>query len=234
MYGNGIRRTVMTVVAAASAALLTTACQPTGGDGVVDPSSPAAPSASSPTPGGGAGTTAPEPAASPSAPGEGVAPGEPDPGSGATDAAAPRCAPSALRATVRQADDRPAGTGIGAMVAQFENVSGAPCVVQGHPTVAGAGNGSPERNAPMVVTRTGTASPVPLAPGGKAWLKMTFVQVQGEADGYCVSGSEPITYPTVVIGLPGSGHHQVAPEDVSIALCDNKVTVTPVSATPLS
>ncbi|MFI9283286.1 DUF4232 domain-containing protein [Streptomyces sp. NPDC053076] len=80
-------------------------------------------------------------------------------------------------------------------------------------------------------TRTGTATPVRLAPGGKAWVKLTFVQVQGEADGYCKSGATPSVFPTLVVGLPGAGRHQVALTDGGVfAQCDDKVTVTPVSS----
>ncbi len=94
-----------------------------------------------------------------------------------------------------------------------------------------AGNGSPERSLPLKVTRKGIAAPVRLAPGGKAWVKLTFVQVQGEADGYRVSGATPSVFPTLAVGLPGAGKHQVALADGEIAECDNKVTVTAVSAT---
>jgi hypothetical protein len=61
-------------------------------------------------------------------------------------------------------------------------------------------------------------------------VKLTFVQVQGEADGYCKSGTDPVVYPTLVVGLPGSGSHQVALEDGEFAECDNTVTATAVSA----
>ncbi|MGD1225570.1 MULTISPECIES: DUF4232 domain-containing protein [Streptomyces] len=132
---------------------------------------------------------------------------------------------------MRQAEDRPDGTGTGAAVVRFTNTSSVPCTVQGHPTVAGAGNGSPDKNHPLAVTPSGTASKVLLAPGGKAWTKLTFVQVQGEADGYCESGSTPVTYPTLVVGLPGAGSHQVALDDGVLAECDDTVTVTAVSAT---
>ncbi|MBK6011842.1 DUF4232 domain-containing protein [Streptomyces sp. MBT53] len=114
---------------------------------------------------------------------------------------------------------------------QFTNVSRKTCVLKGHPTtVAGAGNGSPSHNTPLKVTPTGRAATVTVRPHGKAWVKLTFVQVQGEGDGYCVSGKTPAAYPTMVIGLPHSGKHQVALNDGWWAECDNKVTVTPVSA----
>jgi hypothetical protein len=129
-----------------------------------------------------------------------------------------------------QAAVRPDGTGTGAAIVEFTNVSGKACTVQGYPTVAGAGNGSPEKNRPLKVTTTGAASTVKVAPGGKAWTKLTFVQVQGEADGYCKSGATPASYPTLVVGVPGAGAHQVALTDGVIAECDDKVTVTALSA----
>jgi hypothetical protein len=140
------------------------------------------------------------------------------------------CTASSLKAAAYQAADRPDGTGTGAAVVEFTNISGQPCVLNGHPSVAGAGNGSPEHNSPLSVTPTGSASPVRVAPGGQAWVKLTFVQVQGEADGYCKSGTDPVVYPTLVVGLPGSGSHQVALEDGEFAECDNTVTATAVSA----
>jgi hypothetical protein len=115
-------------------------------------------------------------------------------------------------------------------VIEFTNVSAKPCTLQGHPTVAGAGNGSPDHNAPLKVTPSGSAAPVKLAPGAKASLKLTFVQVQGEGDGYCKSGAKPAAYPTLVVGLPGSGAHQVALDDGVFAECDNTVTATAVAA----
>jgi hypothetical protein len=141
------------------------------------------------------------------------------------------CAATALKATAYQAVDRPSGTGTGAAIVRFTNTSAKPCVLQGHPTVAGAANGSPELNVPLQVTPVGSASPVKLAPGGNAWLKLTFVQVQGEGDGYCKSGSAPVIYPTMVIGLPGAGAHQVALDDGQFAECDGTLTATAVTAT---
>ncbi|MEU5539656.1 DUF4232 domain-containing protein [Streptomyces sp. NPDC020362] len=135
-----------------------------------------------------------------------------------------------MKASAYQAADRPVGTGVGAAVVEFTNVSGRSCVLNGFPSVAGAGNGSPEHNSPLTVTRKGAASAVRVAPGGKAWVKLTFVQVQGEGDGYCVSGAKPVVYPTLVVGLPGAGAHQVALSDGLFAECDNKVTATAASA----
>ncbi|UFR06307.1 DUF4232 domain-containing protein [Streptomyces sp. Go40/10] len=146
-----------------------------------------------------------------------------------TSRATPACAAKALEASAYQSAVRPRGTGTGAAVVQFKNVSSAACVLRGHPTVAGAGNGSPQRSVPLKVTPKGTATTVRLAPGGKAWLKLTFVQVQGEGDGYCVSGATPSVFPTLVVGLPKAGKHQVALDDGWFAECDNKVTATAVS-----
>ncbi|MCX4763103.1 DUF4232 domain-containing protein [Streptomyces sp. NBC_01275] len=187
-YDIGIRGSVM-AIAAASAALAMTGCQPPGASGDT-----------------------------------GTGPG------GASGSSTATCPAASLDVSARQAAKRPPGTGTGAAVVEFTNVSGTACVLKGHPSVAGAGNGSPDHNSPLVVTPTGTASPVKVAPGGKAWVKLTFVQVQGEADGYCESGADPAVYPTMVVGLPGSGKHQVALDDGVFAECDNKVTVTAVSA----
>ncbi|MFE9399265.1 DUF4232 domain-containing protein [Streptomyces flavidovirens] len=129
-----------------------------------------------------------------------------------------------------QAARRPAGTGTGAVVVEFTNVSKQPCIVRGHPSVAGAGNESTQRSTALKVTRTGSPSTVRLAPRARAWVKLTFVQVQGEGPGYCLSGAKPSVYPALVIGLPRSGTHRVALTDGRIAECDNKVTATAVLA----
>ncbi|MEU0212772.1 DUF4232 domain-containing protein [Streptomyces canus] len=230
-YVNGMRGSAVAVVVA-SAALAVAGCQPSGGgadtaDGGVTPSGAVSSAASSSTPGapkpGSSASDSSTPYSSPSAsapPSSTHAPG----GSAAT------CSAGSLKATARQAAVRPAGTGTGAAVVEFTNVSGRTCVLEGHTTVAGAGNGSPEMNVPLTVKRTGAAAPVKVAPGGKAWVKLTFVQVQGEADGYCVSGSAPVVYPTMVVRLPGSGAHQVALDDGQFAECDDTVTVAAVSA----
>jgi len=220
-YVNAVRSSAMAVIVT-SAALAMAGCQPDGGDADngssgVTPSgavSSAAPSTPQPADSASGSSTPSAPPSSAPAPG----------GSAAT------CSASSLKATARQAAERPDGTGTGAAVVEFTNVSGRTCVLKGHPTVAGAGNGSPEMNVPLTVKPTGATASVKVAPGGKAWVKLTFVQVQGEADGYCVSGSAPVVYPTMVVGLPGSGAHQVALDDGQFAECDDTVTVTAVSA----
>ncbi|WP_413253939.1 DUF4232 domain-containing protein [Streptomyces canus] len=231
-----MRGSAMAVVVA-SAALAMAGCQPGGGgadtaDGDVTPSG-AVSSAASSTPG------TPKPGSSASGPSASSAsrPASSAPAASALPSSAPApggsaatCSAGSLKATAQQAAVRPAGTGTGAAVVEFTNVSGRTCVLKGHPTVAGAGNGSPEMNVPLTTKPTGAAAQVKVAPGGKAWVKLTFVQVQGEADGYCVSGSAPVVYPTMVIRLPGSGAHQVALDDGQFAECDDTVTVTAVSA----
>lgn len=225
-------RVTASALTAACAVLALSACQPGGSTSTGTDKATKAPATKAP-----AGKSPSAPASSPTSP----APTASRPSSGGTPAApaspasatsagtAPKCAATALKATAYQAADRPEGTGTGAAVVQFTNVSARPCTVTGHPTVAGAGNGSPERNKPLTVTPAGTATAVRLAPGGKAWVKLTFVQVQGEGDGYCASGAQPVAYPTLVVGLPGSGAQQVALNDGLFAECDNKVTATAVS-----
>jgi hypothetical protein len=157
-------------------------------------------------------------------------------GSAASDApavaaAAHPCTASVLKVSpAHQAAHRPTGTGTGAAIVSFTNTGRAVCTLKGFPTVAGAGNGSPQLNVPLKVRHRGTASVVRLAHGGRAWIKLTFVQVQGEGDGYCVSGSAPVVYPTLVIGVPGAGKHQTALDDGEFAECDDTVTVTPLTA----
>ncbi|MFE7933549.1 DUF4232 domain-containing protein [Streptomyces sp. NPDC057456] len=220
----GMRASVMAALVA-SAALMVTGCDSgESSSASVDPAS-AGPATAKPTPATSPSMASPS-VASPVASAAVVTPAVASSPAGA----APVCSAGSLKVAARQAADRPAGTGIGAAIVEFTNGSTKACVLKGHPTVAGAGNGSPEKNAPLSVTTTGSASPVKLAPGGKAWVKLTFVQVQGEADGFCESGAEPVVYPTLVVGLPGAGKHQVALDDGQFAQCDNKVTVTAVSA----
>ncbi|WP_326783841.1 DUF4232 domain-containing protein [Streptomyces sp. NBC_00151] len=233
-FGSRVRGAALAMATMSAATLLMTACQP-GPDSAGSAASPSG--------------TAKKPTASPSG---SPAPAKPSGGTGApakpagdsspkAPASVPAtatpatktktCAAESLKAFMYQADVRPPGTGTGAAIVELTNMSGATCAIEGYPTVAGAANGTPEKNHPLTVTRTGSSSKVTLAPAAKAWVKMTFVQVQGEADGYCVSGTTPVTYPTLVVGLPSSGAHQLALEDGVLAECDNKVTVTAVTAT---
>ncbi|MEU0814336.1 DUF4232 domain-containing protein [Streptomyces mirabilis] len=225
MYGIGIRRVATAMVTASAATLLMTACQPGGspaGAGSSPSGAPVKPAASTST-SGSASPSTPSTSAASATSGSPAHTTTPSTGAKA-------CGLSDLKASMYQAAVRPDGTGTGAAIVEFTNVSGKACTVQGYPTVAGAGNGSPEKNRPLKVTTTGGASTVKVAAGGKAWTKLTFVQVQGEADGYCKSGATPASYPTLVVGVPGAGAHQVALTDGVIAECDDKVTVTALSA----
>ncbi|MEV6551002.1 DUF4232 domain-containing protein [Streptomyces sp. NPDC051597] len=216
-----LMRRVITVAATTTVAgVLVVGCEPGGGNGS---GSGAAASPVIPTAAATPHTTAPS-TKPPTHPGPA--------GSTKPKHAAPKCALTDLKVTpAHQSADRPPGTGLGAAVVGFANTSAHPCSVKGFVTVAGAGNGAPDKNVPLSVTPTGTASTVLLAPGARAWTKLTFVQVQGEADGYCVSGAEPSSYPTLVLGVPGAGRHQTALDDGVFAECDNKVKVTALSAT---
>lgn len=101
-----------------------------------------------------------------------------------------------------------------------------PCVLNGFPTVALAGQGSPDKNKPLQVIRVGKAGPVQLAAGGRASAQLTFTPVLGEADGYCASGADPVVAPTMVVGVAG-GRYQLAPSDGSeFALCGTTVRAT--------
>ncbi len=75
---------------------------------------------------------------SPTSPGSPSSPA----GFGSNGAAAKACSPDSLKASAYQAADRPAYTGTGAAIVQFTNAGAKSCVLQGHPTVAGAANGS--------------------------------------------------------------------------------------------
>ncbi|MGW4687061.1 DUF4232 domain-containing protein [Streptomyces sp. NPDC004244] len=220
-YAAGVRQTVTALVAAVATTLLVTGCTPSGEDGA----QPGGPSRSAqpqpPTPGataggsGGAGKATPAAPASPVTSGGGAKP----------------CTVKEVEVTeARQAAVRPPGTGTGAAVITVTNTSKGTCTLQGFPTAAGAGNGAPDKNVPLAATHSGSAATVTLAPGAHAWTKLTFVNVQGEADGYCTSGATPATYPTLVVGVPGAGAHQIALDDGVFALCDGKATVTAYSA----
>ncbi|MFF2382125.1 DUF4232 domain-containing protein [Streptomyces sp. NPDC058108] len=224
-YRTGIRRASAALVSVSAVTALLTGCQPGGdttGSASASDDRTGGTGSSSPTASASAsGTSRPARTPDPTA-------GDPSPGSssGTATGTTTACAADDLDASMHQAAVRPPGTGTGAVIVEFTNVSGRPCAVRGRPEVAGAGNGSPRSNRPLEVTPTGISSEVLLAPGGKTWTKLTFVQVQGEGDGYCVSGARPVTFPTLVIGLPGSGSHQVALDDGVVAECDNRVTVT--------
>ncbi|MEU8776913.1 DUF4232 domain-containing protein [Streptomyces sp. NPDC048606] len=100
------------------------------------------------------------------------------------------------------------------------------CVLQGFPTVALAGQGSPDKNLPLSVSRRGQARPVDLPVGGRASTVIGFKPVMGEAGGYCPSGAEPTVAPSMVVGV-GGGALQLAPADGGdFALCGTAVTAS--------
>ncbi|RKT08421.1 uncharacterized protein DUF4232 [Streptomyces sp. 3211.6] len=238
-YAAGLRRTATALAAAAAATALMTGCGPAGDSGAAAQASspPAASGAAQATPaGGGTGGTGGSGASGGSG-GSSAAGGGTGGGSAKPTSSAPGSGGKAKACTIEdvqvspahQADVRPPGTGTGAVVVSVTSRSN--CTLNGFPQVAGAGNGSPDKNLPLATTNSGTAAPVSLTPGARAWTKLTFVNVQGEADGYCVSGSTPVVFPTLVIRVPGAGSHQIAMDDGQFAECDNKVTVTPFSLT---
>ncbi|MFF8266651.1 DUF4232 domain-containing protein [Streptomyces sp. NPDC016562] len=105
----------------------------------------------------------------------------------------------------------------------------APCVLKGFPTVALAGQGSPDRNQPLHVVTQGPAPAVTLAVGGRAATELVFTPVLGEAGGYCASGAEPTVVPSLVVGVGGAGGGgwQLAPDDGGqFALCGATVHAT--------
>ncbi len=100
------------------------------------------------------------------------------------------------------------------------------CVLRGFPTVALAGQGSPDRHKPLNVVRQGQANAVQLAVGGRASAQLTFTPVLGEADGFCASGADPTVAPSIVLGVAGGGF-QLAPDDGGeFALCGTTVRAT--------
>ncbi|MEV4194908.1 DUF4232 domain-containing protein [Streptomyces toxytricini] len=109
-----------------------------------------------------------------------------------------------------------------------------PCTLHGHPRIALAGQGSPDRNTPLTVSPQGRARPVLLRVGGTAATVVTFTPVLGEADGYCASGADPTVAPSLVVGVPGArGGLQLAPDDGGeFALCGSTVRATPFRAAP--
>ncbi|MET8330312.1 DUF4232 domain-containing protein [Streptomyces sp. NPDC005181] len=101
-----------------------------------------------------------------------------------------------------------------------------PCALDGFPTVALAGQGSPDRNKPLGVVRQGSVGPVQLAVGGRASTQLSFTPVLGEAGGYCASGADPFVAPSIVVGVAG-GRQQLAPDDGGdFALCGSSVRAT--------
>ncbi|GHI01730.1 hypothetical protein Scel_00510 [Streptomyces cellostaticus] len=148
------------------------------------------------------------------------------PASRGTAAGTPACAVGALTpSAAHRLEPNPDNT-YGVLL-NFANSGSRACVIEGFPTVAVAGQGDPTRSRPLKVTPEGTAHPVRLAPGGRAYLMLTFHQVMGEADGYCRSGATPAAPPSLVVGAAG-GHFQVEMGDGggNFAECDDVVRTT--------
>ncbi|MFD6468107.1 DUF4232 domain-containing protein [Streptomyces goshikiensis] len=142
----------------------------------------------------------------------------------AADQQAPRHAPAAQCQGGRLSAS--AAGGYNQVRVTVVNKGSKPCTLSGFPTVALAGQGSPDRNKPLSVARQGSAKPVQLAPGGRAVTTITFTPVLGEADGYCASGAKPTVAPTMVLGIAGT-RTQVAPNDGGeFALCGGMVTAS--------
>ncbi|WP_405754500.1 MULTISPECIES: DUF4232 domain-containing protein [unclassified Streptomyces] len=137
---------------------------------------------------------------------------------------APR-APAAACTSKQIAATSAQSTGSGAVIT-VTNKGPKACVLTGFPSVALAGQGSPDKNKPLRVLNQGRSAPVQLAPGGRASAQLSFTPVLGEADGYCASGADPFVAPTMVVGVAG-GRYQLAPADGSeFALCGNTVRAT--------
>ncbi|MFE9928028.1 DUF4232 domain-containing protein [Streptomyces sp. NPDC005533] len=134
-------------------------------------------------------------------------------------APAPPCTSTQLGADARQVR----GSQVRVTVT---NEGPAACSLKGFPSVALAGQGSPDRNKPLNVVPQGRARAVELPVGGRAWTRLTFTPVLGEADGYCASGAEPTVAPSIVVGVGGGGL-QVSPDGGGeFALCGTTVRAT--------
>ncbi|MEU8839184.1 DUF4232 domain-containing protein [Streptomyces roseus] len=138
----------------------------------------------------------------------------------------PGRAPAAACTSKQIVADGAQRTGSAQVRVTVTNKGTKPCVLNGFPTVALAGQGSPDKNKPLQVVRVGKSAPVQLAAGGRASAQLTFTPVLGEADGYCASGSDPVDAPTIVVGVAG-GRYQLAPGDGGeFALCGTTVRAT--------
>ncbi|MCX5214853.1 DUF4232 domain-containing protein [Kitasatospora sp. NBC_00240] len=216
-------RTTAAALAAAAAAALLAGCGPT------ETGSAAGPSAGVPAPPAGASTA---PSAAPATPA-----GTGSPSAGATATAGkpsapaapgvlPACADADLKASAAR-DVEPSPVGSYVVTVEFTNVGGHACGVKGFPTVAGAGQGSPDKSLPLQVQQVGPAVAVQLLPGAKMFTTLGLKPVLGEADGYCPSGATPFAPPSLVLGVPEAGKYQVGREGGGLfAQCDNKLTAT--------
>ncbi|MFE4924738.1 DUF4232 domain-containing protein [Streptomyces sp. NPDC056661] len=129
----------------------------------------------------------------------------PPPASARAAAGTPACSYTALTpdgAAKLEANNAVSNHSYDVMVG-FSNSSRHSCVIEGFPTVAIAGQGDPSRNQPLKVTHAGITRPVRLAPGNRAYLRLTFNMAWNDAGEYCLSGATPATPPSLVIGAAG-------------------------------
>ncbi|MFE2916753.1 DUF4232 domain-containing protein [Kitasatospora indigofera] len=217
-------RTTGAVLAAVAAAALLAACGPTEATGAAGPSAgvPAPPAgasaAASAAPGG--------PSAGAGSPGAGATATAGKPSASAAPGVLPACADADLKASAAR-DVEPSPVGSYVVTVEFTNVGGHACGVKGFPTLAAAGQGSPDKSLPLQVQQVGPAVAVQLPPGAKTFTTLGLKPVLGEADGYCPSGATPFAPPSLVVGVPEAGKYQVGREGGGLfAMCDNKITAT--------
>ncbi|MFC9324376.1 DUF4232 domain-containing protein [Kitasatospora sp. NPDC057015] len=215
--------TAVAALAAVATAALLAACGPAdGAPSAAAPTTagvPAPPAGASPAPGGAtgapAGAKSPGPTATAGKPSASSAPG-----------VLPACADADLKASAAR-DVEPSPVGSYVVTVEFTNVGTHACGVKGFPTVAGAGQGSPDKSLPFQVQQVGPAVAVPLVPGAKMFTTLALRPVLGEADGYCPSGATPFAPASLVLGVPEAGKYQVGREGGGFfASCDNKLTAT--------
>ncbi|MFF4651494.1 DUF4232 domain-containing protein [Streptomyces sp. NPDC001380] len=166
--------------------------------------------------------SAPVPSAPASRGPAGGASGRPAPGGTASAA----CSPGGLAASGARRLEPSNPDGTYAVLVSLTNRGPGSCVLQGFPSVAVAGQGDPRRNRPLRTVREGAARPVRLAPGGRAWVRVTLVSVLGEGDGYCASGATPAAPPSLVLGVPGGGIQVGVADGGLFAECDDRARTT--------
>ncbi|MER5929251.1 DUF4232 domain-containing protein [Streptomyces sp. NPDC002054] len=144
----------------------------------------------------------------------------------AADATAPLRAPLAPCTSSQLVADSAERAGAAGVRVTVTNDGPRACELRGFPTVALAGQGSPDRNKPLDVRRQGMARTVQLPVGGTASTQLTFTPVLGEADGYCASGADPVVAPSIVVGVAGGKLQLGVADGGDFALCGNTVRAT--------
>ncbi|OKI26207.1 DUF4232 domain-containing protein [Streptomyces sp. CB03911] len=216
----GTRTTAATLVAVAAAAALLTGCGPT------EAGSAAGPSAAVPAPPGGTNAAPTAAPAGSGSPGAGAPATAGKPSASTAPGVLPACADADLKASPAR-DVEPSPVGSYVVTVEFTNVGGHACGVKGFPTLAAAGQGSPDKSLPLQVQQVGPAVAVQLLPGAKMFTTLGLKPVLGEADGYCPSGATPFAPPSLVVGVPEAGRYQVGREGGGLfATCDKKITAT--------